>query len=314
MQREGEYFPKPPSGWDRFKDIGGTILKGAAVIAVRLAVAAAVLAVCSTGIGCVLLIGAAAGVAAGATAGGLFCGATLECIGKGALAGGVAGLAAAAAGLGAAALGAGALTTMVIGGGAAGFAGNLTDQLLGGGPIDPKSLAISTGVGMISAGLLAKAAPGLVSRLQMGGSRTTWVPPKDLRLPAASKGTWRGTPGNSEWTPRDPGRLGLKPGQRVPFHEGTPNFKQHAHRTPSGKPGTFEVSGLTGNPKGDYRAALSKLAEQEGMTQKAVAKWLTENKLTIHHYKGSELQLVPSDLHGGLAHQGSASALRNMIH
>lgn len=133
-QREGEYFPDPPSGWDRFKDIGGTILKGASVLAVGVGVALAVGAICATGIGCVLLVGAAAGLAAGATAGGLFCGATLECIGKGALAGGVAGIAAAGAGLAAVALGAGALTTVVIGGGAAGFAGNLTDQLLGGGP------------------------------------------------------------------------------------------------------------------------------------------------------------------------------------
>lgn len=185
VQREGEYFPEPPSGWDRFKDIGGTILKGAAVIAVGVVVAVAVLAVCSTGIGCVLLIGAAAGVAAGATAGGLFCGATLECIGKGALAGGVAGLAAAGAGLAAAALGAGALTTAVIGGGAAGFAGNLTDQLLGGGPIDPKSLAISTGVGMISGGLLSKFAPGIMSRFR--ASKPPPPPPPPAKAPAPPK-------------------------------------------------------------------------------------------------------------------------------
>lgn len=109
-----------------------------------------------------------------------------------------------------------------------------------------------------------------------------------------------------------PVRPDLKPGQAVPFRQGVPDFTEYAHATPRGKPGVFEVPGLTGNPKGDYNAAVAKIAEQEGMTKKAVREWLDENALQIHHYKGDEMQLVPADLHK-VAHQGGASELRNVV-
>lgn len=72
----------------------------------------------------------------------------------------------------------------------------------------------------------------------------------------------------------------------------------------------MEVPGLTGDPKGDYNLAVSKIATDEGMSKAAVMRWLSENDLRIHHYKGNEMQLVPTDIHA-IAHQGGASGLRN---
>ena len=201
--REGEYFPDPPSGWERFTNavgsIGPTILKGAAVIATGIAVAAAVGLICATGVGCVLLAGAAAGIAAGALGGALFCGASLECVGKGALVGGVGGLAFAAApfllaGLGI--TGAGALTVAVVGGGLAGFAGTLTGQLLDGN-LDPGSLVVNTLAGMVSAGLLSKLAPGLLSRFRV--RRPPPTPPPASRPPPVVPPRGPAIPGDADF-------------------------------------------------------------------------------------------------------------------
>ena len=191
--RAGEYFPEPPGAWERFtgfvKDVGPTVLKVAAVVVTAVVVTVAVAAICATGVGCALLVGAAAGLAAGAVAGGLFCGLSAECIGKGALAGAVAGLAFAAAPLILPVLGvtgAGSVVTAMFGGALAGFSGTLVDGLLNGNT-DPKTLIGSTILGGLTAGLLAKAAPGLMSRLRLGSKPPAGQAPAARQGPPASK-------------------------------------------------------------------------------------------------------------------------------
>lgn len=129
-----------------------TCLKWAGTIAAGVAVTVAVGAVCATGVGCVVLALAAGGLAAGATQGGLFCsgGSLAGCIGKGALAGGVAGLA-----FGAAYVLAPAWAAVLAGGAAAGFFGTAADQVMN-GHLDPGQLAINTALGAVFAFGLSK--------------------------------------------------------------------------------------------------------------------------------------------------------------
>lgn len=53
------------------------------------------------------------------------------------------------------------------------------------------------------------------------------------------------------------------------------------------------------------------MVKDEGMAQEAVKKWLSDNELDTHHFKESQVQLAPDKLHGGVAHAGGASALRD---
>ena len=101
----------------------------------------------------------------------------------------------------------------------------------------------------------------------------------------------------------------------VLFEEGVPNFREHTVALPSGRPGTIDVDGLTGTPGtgpgSDYALSVDALARREGMTVAEVQRWLREHQLRLHHYGGREMQLVPERLHGALAHQGSATEMRN---
>ena len=119
-----------------------------------------------------------------------------------------------------------------------------------------------------------------------------------------------GPEGNAEWKPNDPAHWGLQPGQTVPFRDGTPDFTKYAHARPDGKPGVFEVPGLTGDQKGDTRKVIKHLADENGWTQREVKAWLAKNRLRVHHFKGNQVQLVPAQLHK-LAHQGGAKDLRD---
>lgn len=289
--------------------VGGTILGGAVA-----AVGVGALCVVTVGAGCVAAGLIAGGIAGGGLGGGLFCGqgqGLAGCVGKGALLGGVAAapfifLPATLGGL----VAAGAL---------GGFGSTALGQFMS-GHFDPQSLFVNTLVGAGTGGILRGVGRFFPRAGGAGRGRRpseaapvepAWRPPPGLRLPAAERGVWAGTRGNSEWIPNDPAHWGLKPGQAIPFRQGVPDFRGFAHPMPSGRPGVFEVPGLTGNPKGDYNAAVAHIAKQEGMSQSAVREWLDENSLRIHHYKGDEVQLVPGELHK-VAHQGGALELRNL--
>ena len=90
-----------------------------------------------------------------------------------------------------------------------------------------------------------------------------------------------------------------------------PDFREHVVNTPSGRPGTFTVVGLTGDGRRDYAAAVRQLAAQEGMTAGECQGWLRASALRLHHFSGDEMQIVPERLHGALGHQGSAVELRD---
>ncbi len=42
----------------------------------------------------------------------------------------------------------------------------------------------------------------------------------------------------------------------------------------------------------------------------AAKRWLKEMGLTPHHFDGTTIQLIPTDLHGNIPHIGAASDLR----
>jgi len=143
------------------------------------------------------------------------------------------------------------------------------------------------------------------------GYDPNWAPEGRHRFPAISEGEWvDGAIGDGRWEPHNPGRFGLDRGQSIPFREGVPDFTEYTVETPTGHPGTFEVEGLTGDSTSDYAAAVEQLAAQEGMTIQECQRWLRENRLHLHHYGGREMQIVPARLHGALAHQGSATEMR----
>jgi hypothetical protein len=152
--------------------------------------------------------------------------------------------------------------------------------------------------------------PGRMPELDPGYD-PNWAPEGRHRFPASNRGEWvEGAPGDGRWKPHDPGAYGLEKGQSVPFRDGVPDFTEYAVETPSGRPGTFRVKGLTGNGQEDYVASVQKLAAQEGMTPGECQQWLSENRLRLHHFSGDEMQIVPERLHGTLGHQGSAVELR----
>ena len=155
----------------------------------------------------------------------------------------------------------------------------------------------------------------LMDELERGPDPTTdptWEAPERWGKPSADKGTWErgGTPGDSRWTPHDPGAFGIDPGDSIPFREGVPDLAEYARRLPSGESGTIDVEGLIGDARRDFWLADGRAGEQCGMTSREFRQWRADNRLTWHHYGGGELQLVPQRLHGALHHVGSASEIR----
>jgi len=143
-------------------------------------------------------------------------------------------------------------------------------------------------------------------------TKPKWEKPKGWRLP--NNGTWEGTPGDSNFIPRNPAELGLKPGETVPFHEGKPDFSKWSK-------GNFTSrEPLTGNHPDDMPKMIRTIAEKKGWTQQRVKEWLKKERLSPHHAGGNEIQLIPWDLHGnpsakppiqGIRHMGPAYDLRN---
>lgn len=138
---------------------------------------------------------------------------------------------------------------------------------------------------------------------RLAGTENPWRAPANLRIPASSEGSWNGAPGNSLFTPTNPSKYGLKPGDAIPWQEGTPNFQQWAD--------SFSVPGLTGHHAADRSVVLNVLGGRLNTNAAGAARWLAQRQLAIHHYKGDLIQLVPIRLHR-IAHQGSAMEMRNM--
>ncbi|HJL44359.1 MAG TPA: RHS repeat-associated core domain-containing protein, partial [Polyangiaceae bacterium LLY-WYZ-15_(1-7)] len=139
-----------------------------------------------------------------------------------------------------------------------------------------------------------------------------WTPPSRWRGPSAKTGTFENVRGNSRFTPHDPERWGLQPGEAVNFVEGVPDFGPWATDT-------FIVPGMTGYHRFDMPHIRRHMARQfnrrgflgrRNWTNTSVRRWLSENQLTPHHYRGQTIQIVPWRQHK-LPHQGSAAAMRD---
>jgi hypothetical protein len=136
-----------------------------------------------------------------------------------------------------------------------------------------------------------------------GTAPANWTRPPGWRLP--KNGTWSGTPGHSDFIPNNPQALGLPAGTRVPFLNGYADFSQWSKAS-------LKVPGLNGLHAHDMPLVYEQLAQQEGLANPTVARnWLAEQGLTPHHAGGNTVQLIPTDLHGGVRHIGGAWELRN---
>jgi hypothetical protein len=146
-----------------------------------------------------------------------------------------------------------------------------------------------------------------------GESGLLYGPEGRIRLPAEGTGTWSGTPGDSVWTPHNPGNYGLEPGQSIRWHEGVPDLSEHEvppQFMRDGGSATLSGLPLTGDYKIDNALGDQTLAQRFGWTPDQVAQWRQDNDYIYHHYSDNELQLVPGRIHRSLPHQGSASEMR----
>jgi hypothetical protein len=135
-----------------------------------------------------------------------------------------------------------------------------------------------------------------------------WTKPKGLRLP--KDGRWEGQRGNSPFIPADPAKLGLEPGEKIPFRQGTVDFGAWSQ-------GDLEVPGLTGDHGVDMPKIHQEIAQREGWLKpdgtpnaSRAKAWLSERSLTPHHAGGNDVQLIPTPLHDGVRHSGGAFELR----
>ncbi|MBY0232959.1 MAG: HNH endonuclease [Gemmataceae bacterium] len=80
----------------------------------------------------------------------------------------------------------------------------------------------------------------------------------------------------------------------------------------------LRVRGLTGDHAKDRGIMMRHIARVNGWYTRdgrpatgRVEAWLRKEKLDMHHAAGTKVLLVPSKLHGGIPHTGSASDLRS---
>lgn len=100
-------------------------------------------------------------------------------------------------------------------------------------------------------------------------------------------------------------------GEAIPFSNGRPNFSKWVK-------GEVEINVIGDNNK-DFGAADKAFAIQQNWLKKNgqpnasdSERYRKSNKLTWHHNEdGMTMQLVPTDLHANIPHEGGASKVRN---
>ncbi|MBO2535596.1 HNH endonuclease [Rummeliibacillus suwonensis] len=124
------------------------------------------------------------------------------------------------------------------------------------------------------------------------------------RLPRRN-GQWKGEPGNSKWYSEKPQVKKITNDEGIEFKEGRPNF------TPWSKGSIKFKEGMLDGTKNDFNLVYEKIKQLKGFKSINQAKfWLKEKGLTPHHKSSTEIELIPTDLHGNIPHIGSASDLR----
>jgi RHS repeat-associated protein len=123
------------------------------------------------------------------------------------------------------------------------------------------------------------------------------------RLPQ-SDGSWSGEKGNSVWTSTNPKVNGVTGGEGISFKDGYADFSKWSQ-------GNFDFDNLTGTNK-DFDLVHERIKNDLNLRSKAEAKrFLKENGLTAHHHQNMRtIQLIPTDLHANVPHEGGASKLR----
>ncbi|MCA7979397.1 HNH endonuclease [Burkholderia cepacia] len=72
---------------------------------------------------------------------------------------------------------------------------------------------------------------------------------------------------------------------------------------------TFEKDVLNGT-RADFPTVYTELGRIKGISANAAKNLLKEKGLTLHHLSTTEIQFIPSDLHGNVPHTGSAADMR----
>jgi len=131
-----------------------------------------------------------------------------------------------------------------------------------------------------------------------------WIDPFGLSRIPKTCGTWDGVPGNSNWFSNNPKVTGITGGEGIPFKDGLPNFDKWSQ-------GDLKIDNMTRGKK-DFDLVHQHLKDAGGLKSKAEAKrFLKQNGLTAHHHPDMKtIQLIPSDLHNNVPHEGGASKLR----
>ncbi|CAM2163445.1 Rhs family protein [Burkholderia latens] len=147
---------------------------------------------------------------------------------------------------------------------------------------------------------------GGINLYQYASNPFLWIDPWGWaadRLPR-SNGRWDGEPGNSNWYSDNAKVNAVTGGDPIPFQGGRPDFSAWS----KGKL-TFEEGVLNGT-RGDFPAVYAELGRIKGISANAAKNLLKEKGLTPHHLSTTEIQFIPSDLHGNVPHTGSAADMR----
>jgi len=133
----------------------------------------------------------------------------------------------------------------------------------------------------------------LIRRGRLLPAPRTWTPPPNWQGPAASRGRWLSEEGNSIFRLSDEtaDAFDVPRGTEVRFVEGTPDYSPFVRPTPAGTSGVFDVAGLTGVHATDQPLIRSFLAEQAGISQAAVTRYLRTNDLRMHPFRGTTVHL-----------------------
>ncbi len=124
------------------------------------------------------------------------------------------------------------------------------------------------------------------------------------RLPR-SNGHWEGEPGNGKWYSDKPEVKNITNGEGVEFAKNRPNFTPWTEGNI-----VLEKGKLTGTSD-DFSLVYEKIQQQFNLPSKNAAKKLLKQAgVTPHHKSSTEIELIPTDLHGNVPHIGSASDLR----
>jgi RHS repeat-associated protein len=139
--------------------------------------------------------------------------------------------------------------------------------------------------------------------------------PGNTQLPSRNGLDWSGPIGNSDFVPRNPGDFGLRPGERVPFVNGRPQWAQWVTPVPTsdrtGTEPTFEVpemgTGSRARHGPDRTAMLEELARRRLENVDQTKAYLSQNDLILDHAGGNRAQLVEGRVHRGVHHTGGRS-------